>query len=460
MISILPSREDPVVASGSEVAGGPAGDRVVLGFGWWNVYRVLVVFTGIAAVLGYLSKYHCLFNGWGDGRYVHMCYSDIPVLYGARGIADGAVPYISNVPADQVLEYPVLTGIFTYVSGRLTPAGDFTWYFNVNVLLLLVCWMVAVLATAVAQRTRPWDAAMVALAPGIILSGTVNWDLLPVALVAVSFAFWAWDKPFWAGIFLGLGISAKFYPLLILGGMFLLCWRGRAWGAFLRYLAGTVLAWLVTNLPFMLANFDGWARFYRFSSERGEDFGSIWLVLTTFGHQVPPEMLNNIASGLLLVACAAIALLVWRAPVAPRVGQIAFLVVAAFLVTNKVYSPQYVVWLIPLAVLARPRWRDLLIWQGFEVLYFVSIWLYLEGLDGGEAKGLPAQAYALVIILHILATLWLCALVVRDVLKPSDDPVRTDGSGLSDPLAGPLLPAAKDYSSAPPTPGPEVSVPQ
>jgi uncharacterized membrane protein len=440
MISILPSRDDPVVASGSEVAGGPAGTRVLVGLTWWTVYRVLIVMTAAAAVVGYLSKYYCLLNGWGEGKYTHMCYSDIPPLYQLRGLADGAIPYVTDLPEDQVLEYPALTGVFVWIAARLTPAGETSWFFHVNVLLLLVCWMVAVLATAVAQRTRPWDAAMVALAPGIILSGTVNWDLLPVALVAVSIAFWARNHPWWSGVFLGLAIAAKFYPLLFLGPMFLLAWRSRAWGAFARYLAGTVVAWLAVNVGFMLVNFDGWARFYRFSQERGEDFGSIWLVLTTAGQQVPPDRLNTLATGLLLLAAAGIAVLIWRVPVQPRVGQVLFLVVAAFLLTNKVYSPQYVVWLIPLAVLARPRWRDLLIWQGAEVVYFVSIWLYLAGLDSEEAKGLSQEAYAVAILIHVFATLWLCGMVVRDVIQPRHDPVRNDGSGEFDPLAGPFAP--------------------
>ena len=34
-----------------------------------------------------------------------------------------------------------------------------------------------------------------------------------------------------------------------------------------------------------------------------------------------------------------------------------FLIVVAFTLTNKVYSPQYSLWLVPLAVMARPRWR-------------------------------------------------------------------------------------------------------
>lgn len=441
MISILPSREDPTVASGSEVAGGPAGSRVLLGTGWWNVFRVLVVMTAIAAVVGYLSKFHCLTNGWGDGRYTHMCYSDIPALYFLRGFSDGAVPYISDLPADQVLEYPALTGLFMYLAALVTPSGNARFYFDVNVIMLFASWVVAVLAVAVAQRTRPWDAAMVALAPGIILAGTVNWDLLPVALVAVSLAFWSRSKAFWSGIFLGLAIAAKFYPLLFLGPMFLLCWRARAWRAFGLYTLGTLLSWLIINVPLMLANFDGWARFYLFSQERGEDFGSVWLVLTTAGQGIPAESLNNLATGLLLVLCAGIAVLIWRAPVMPRVAQVLFLVVAAFLLTNKVYSPQYVIWLIPLAALARPRWRDFLIWQTAEAVYFVGIWLYLAGLEGDDAKGLSQEAYAVVILIHIFATLWLSGMIIRDVLHPQADVVRTDGSGVDDPLAGPLADA-------------------
>ena len=228
MISILPTRDDPVAASSSEVAGGPAGSRVLLGTGWWNALRVLVVMTAVAAVAGYLTKAHCVLNGWGPGKYTHLCYSDIPPLYQLRGLADGAIPYVSDLPVDQVLEYPALTGVFVYVAARLTPAGDTSWFFHVNVLMLLACWIVAVLATAVAQRSRPWDAAMVALAPGIIFAGTVNWDLLPVALVAVSIALWAHDKPGWSGVLLGLGIAAKFYPVLLIGPMLLLCWRARA----------------------------------------------------------------------------------------------------------------------------------------------------------------------------------------------------------------------------------------
>jgi uncharacterized membrane protein len=367
-----------------------------------------------------------------------MCYSDIPALYFMRAFSDGAIPYISDLPTDQVLEYPALTGLFMWIAALITPEGNARAFFDVNVVMLFACWVVAVLAAAVAQRTRPWDAAMLALAPGIILAGTVNWDLLPVALVAVSLALWSRNAAFWSGIFLGLAIAAKFYPLLFLGPMFLLAWRTHRWRGFGLYTLGAAVAWLVINVPLMLANFDGWARFYLFSQERGEDFGSIWLVLSTAQRGIPADSLNTVATGLLLVLCLGIAVLIWRAPVTPRVAQVLFLVVAAFLLTNKVYSPQFVIWLIPLAALARPRWRDFLIWQTGEVVYFVGIWLYLAGLEGDGAKGLSQESYAVVILIHILTTAWLCGMVVRDILSPSHDPVRSDSSGVDDPLAGPF----------------------
>jgi uncharacterized membrane protein len=145
---------------------------------------------------------------------------------------------------------------------------------------------------------------------------------------------------------------------------------------------------------------------------------------------------------LVVLCCVGLAVLTLTAPRRPRFAQLAFLIVAAFIVTNKVYSPQYVLWLVPLAVLARPKWRDFLIWQACEVVYYLGIWMYLAYTTSGDAhKGLPQVGYHWAIGVHLLGTLYLCAVVVRDILMPERDPVRRSGD--DDPSGG-VLDGAED----------------
>jgi hypothetical protein len=77
--------------------------------------------------------------------------------------------------------------------------------------------------------------------------------------------------------------------------------------------------------------------------------------------------------------------------------------------------------------MARPRWRDQIIWQAGEVLYFASVWWYLGGaLD--SAGGGDAGFYWLAILVRMLCELWLVAIVARDVVRPERDPVDRDQS--------------------------------
>ena len=77
-----------------------------------------------------------------------------------------------------------------------------------------------------------------------------------------------------------------------------------------------------------------------------------------------------------------------------------------------------------MAALARPRWRDLLVWQAGEVLYFAMVWFHLGGFTAPATTGGQDVAYGLAIVLRVAAELWLGAVVVRDVLRPEQDPVR------------------------------------
>ncbi|PBC62228.1 hypothetical protein BKI49_18335 [Streptomyces sp. Tue6028] len=444
---VRPTREDGVAANGSELFGGPIGRRALLGTSWWTPVRVIALVAIGMFALGMVQKLPCYDGAWFFGassQYTHACYSDIPHLYQGRGFADGLVPYFDKIPGDmQYLEYPVLTGVFMEVAAWLTPGGGSIQhqeqiYWMVNAGMLMVCAAVIAVCTARTHRRRPWDGLLVALAPAFALTATINWDLLAVALLAAAMLMWSRGRVLAFGVLIGLATAAKFYPFLVLGPLFLLCWRAGRWREFGTALLGAVGAWLVVNLPVMYFAPEGWAKFYSFSHDRGVDFGSVFLFISQWLKiTITPDAANNWALVMMVLACVGLTVLTLTAPRRPRFAQLAFLIVAVFILTNKVYSPQYVLWLVPLAALARPRWRDFLIWQACEVTYFLGIWLYLAYTTSGDAhKGLPTDGYQVAILVHLVGTLYLCAVVVRDIFMPERDPVRRAGD--DDPSGGVL----------------------
>jgi uncharacterized membrane protein len=155
-----------------------------------------------------------------------------------------------------------------------------------------------------------------------------------------------------------------------------------------------------------------------------------------------PVVLNTVIAGLSVAAVAGLAVLARRAPQPPRLASMAFLAVAAFLLINKVWSPQYSLWLVPLAVLALPRWRLLLAWMTLDALVWVPRMFYYVG---PSARGLPPDWFLGAVVARDLLVVVLMVLVVRSVLRPETDPVR--GVGGDDPewptsAAPPAPPAA------------------
>jgi len=156
---------------------------------------------------------------------------------------------------------------------------------------------------------------------------------------------------------------------------------------------------------------------------------------------------NKLAEVFFAAACVAIVILALAAPRRPRLPQLCFLVLAAFLMTNKVWSPQYVVWLVPLAVLARPRLWPYLLWQAAEVAYFFGIWGYLIFIYSGEGyqvtgyQGISSGWYFATLAVRFLAVGLLAAYVVRDIINPERDVVRALGT---DDPAGGVLDHAED----------------
>jgi hypothetical protein len=447
----------------------------------WAPALLLLGVTAAVCFVGYVQKLACKSAGFDLGQsFQNACYTDIYPLYFGRGLVDGKVPYIDQIP--EPVEYPAVTGMFMHVIAALARwftggpatapdavAGGMLFY-DLTVIALAGCALAAVLATALAAgRHGPRAGLMFALAPGLLLCAYVNWDLLAIMLGALAVLAWARRAPVAAGVALGLAVAAKFYPVVFLGPLFLLCLRAGRLPAFVRTFAAAAGTWVAVHGLVLLAAGDQWrvaweglTRFYAFSRERPADWGSVWYFAQQL--QVPfagdPDRLNALGAGTFVVLCAAIAALALLARRRPRLPQLLLLVLVAFMLTNKVWSPQYVLWLLPVVALARPRLPAYLAWQLAEIGYFLGIWFYLLGLQVRQDLGPDRELYPVpflgrvfaltadeiddiywvALLGRFLAVTLLAVLVVREILRPERDIVRADGG--DDPAGGVLDGAA------------------
>ena len=429
--------------------GGPlgshAGSRLVLGPA---VILILATMSWLL-LMGHQSSCRQTDPNTAVNAIARLCYTDIPVLYQARGLSEGKVVYVTAQ-----WEYPVLTGGFVDVARRITdflgtPASpDLTSqqvltnadiFYSVCSFMLFACFLALVVLQLHMGGKRWWATGlMVAVAPVVMAEGLINWDIFAVALTAAALFAWGKKHPYVAGIFFGLAVAAKLYPLFILGPLLLLCLRSRHLRAFGKLLAAATVTWVLVNAPVFFASPSGWLYFWQFNMDRGADLGSVWYVMSLAGIPVPNPGIWSFL--LMMLGCLGIGALIFLAPRRPRVGQVAFLVVALFLIVNKVYSPQYALWLLPLLALARPTWREWAIFNVAEVAYYFAIWGHLAGTlhpgDGG-----PDRVYWLAVFLRVGVSIWLMIVVANDMMNPDEDVVREDG--VDDPIGG-LLDGARE----------------
>ncbi|WP_448614961.1 glycosyltransferase family 87 protein [Modestobacter sp. URMC 112] len=457
---VVPTWTDPVAAQASELVGGPWGRHAVTGRAlFWTPLRVCLLFTVAVLALAWAKQAPCADGNWtGSKQYTHFCYSDTVPLFGLHGLAEGEVPYL-----DSQVEYPVLTGAFMQAAAVLARAYDglaaavgpvpdvvpVESYYVVTCLLLSMCALLVTRAVVGLAGRRPWDAALVGLSPLLFVHAFTNWDLFAVALATLGMWAWARRHPVLAGVLIGLGTAAKLYPVLLLGVLFVLCLRAGRLGAWLRAAAAAGLAWLAVNVPVAVLAPDNWGRFFTLNGTRPADPDTLWnLALHATGDRIldgplapgePPTVLNAVVAVVLVALAAAVGWLALAAPRRPRVAQLAFLLVAGFLLLNKVWSPQYSLWLLPLAVLARPGWRSLLLWQATEAYLWVPRLLWYLGT---EDRGVEIEAFFYAVVLRDAAVVVLMALVVRDVWRPDLDRVRRSWPGTDDPAGGVLDQAA------------------
>lgn len=325
------------------------------------VVAILAVTLGLA----FLEKVPFLFSDpsrWGAATT--LTYTDYPVLFG-RGFDRDALPYLQSR-----LEYPVLSGLTAWVAS--VPADDFRT-FSVAVAVLMA---VAAMGTALLlHRMAGARVLFFILAPTLVVSGFLNLDLLPVFLVTAAIAAFVRRRDGLAGALIGLGAAAKLYPALLLPLMAADRIREGGRRPAMPLVWWGLGAWLVLNAPFALLSFDRWVEFYRFSAEREPLGASLWGVgcreLAT-GPCLEIPLINAVSMIVFLAASAT----VWRLKVAtdPEVPRwtLVLPLVILFLLTNKIYSPQYSLWLLPLFALVLPDVRLFVAFVAADLAVFVA----------------------------------------------------------------------------------------
>ncbi|MEV1146028.1 glycosyltransferase 87 family protein [Micromonospora sp. NPDC049799] len=445
-----PSRSDDFVRGVSGVIGGPLGDHAVAldrpagrERRFWTATRIVLALVCLTLALHWVQKSPCQDGAWQNNvQYTRFCYTDVLALYYAEGLNEGKVPY-----RDHPVEYPVLTGYFmgalglpVHALGADDPSlNQGQWFYNLNALVLGALAVATVAVLLALRRRRPWDAALFALAPALLLTATVNWDLLAIGLAAFGLLAWARRRPLVAGLLLGLAGAAKMWPLFILGPILVLALRAGRMRAALTAVGAAVVSLVLVNLHAAVNYRENWDRFFELNTERPIDWGTLWYIGRYLdgktGGTAPGDLgpfewlnanipaLNNLSYALFGLACLGVAALALRAPRRPRLAQLAFLVVAAFLIFSKVWSQQFVLWLLPLVVLARPKWGAFLAWQVAEICYFAAF--YGELLGAATSRPVfPEGVFVLAATLRLGTVVLLCVLVVREILHPEEDAVR------------------------------------
>lgn len=476
--------------------GGPVGEHAAVGRqSFWTPLRVTMLFAVIFLAFGFFSKAACLETShptdgsqpglmWDGRQYYKACYADPLPLYSAEGLSQGAFPYKYSWVTDsgevRYMEYPVLSGMFQYVTAQgaqawhaVFPGGpiEVIKYFVLGVVLLAFMWMVAVWATYLSAGRRPWDTLLMAASPLVVFQAFTNYDLIAVALASVALLLWARCRPVWSGVVLGLGVAAKLYPLFLFGALLVVAIRRRRLLELGKAAAAAIVAWLVVNLPIMIAFPQGWREFFRLNSDRPANPESIYAVVQGLtgwaGFDVgraageAPATLNMVSLVLFAAGCVAVLVIGLTAATTPRIAQLAFLIVAFFLLTNKVWSPQYSLWLVPLAVLAVPRVKVLLPWMAFDALLWVAHMSYFHGVAN---KGIDPELFHVLVLVRNLLVVAVCVAVIVEIYRPDLDLVRRSHRGApygTDPLAGvlagPLEVGSSDAGSSevgPPAAGP------
>lgn len=168
-------------------------------------------------------------------------------------------------------------------------------------------------------------------------------------------------------------------------------WPGR--GA-LKTLVGGTLGFAGPNLAIAAAAPHAWLATWTFHADRHPDFETPWQAfLKPLLQPLFPsfdwgdgwaDFVADFSTAFMALALLWLAWRVWRRGVDPLAAGAGLTLV--FLLVNRVYSPQYTLWALPLLLLLRAGWKPTLLYVAADTVNFlVRYQLFIPDDDGGWA---------------------------------------------------------------------------
>jgi hypothetical protein len=358
------------------------------------------VATTIGILLCALALQLVLFGSGG-----HSALSDLPRVLFHRRITPDAPPYLVRP-----LEYPVLSGALLYGAELVWPSA--LGAFLVTAIAAGACCVFLTIRFARRFGSQAWRWA---LAVPLLLYAFQNWDVFAITALVLGLLAFEKHRNRAAGIALGIGAGIKLFPIVVVPVLAAIRWRQGQHEEARRLAASATLTFLAVNLPVLALAPHRWWWTYEFQSHRQATWGSAWSyvfrALELPVHGSAGAQLANVVS-----MCALVGGIAWL------VGHVlrhdidhfaaAASAVAIFIVSNKVYSPTYDVWLVAFFVMVPFSRRLWLTFCAVDLAVFVTVYGYFHQLASATA------VHALLPVLVAIRTATLLVVIARSTRSP------------------------------------------
>jgi uncharacterized membrane protein len=313
---------------------------------------------GVMSDIGSFYNYHFI-DGQNQWPYFEKTYSD------------GRVQH--------PLEYPALTGLIMWIlSFLVSPSqnGYFDYYRITAGFQIVLFSISAFLIYKLAGKKNTY---YFILAPAVLYSLNRNWDIWAIIPMILAIILFEKKWYFRSALLLAIAIATKFFPIVLLLPIIIILFRNKQIPIAIKYVLTTLTSWIIINLPFALVDLEGWFYFYKFSSERALGSASFYEIANVF---IPGIKFTSIHFYILnILVFILVTAFLMKLKTVPTLAESSFFVMFAFILFNKQYSMQYVIWLTSLAVITlayiSKRNRESLIyvfiiWQAFELAFQYS----------------------------------------------------------------------------------------